>query len=54
MKPDLAEIQNEFRSVIDKGLRITNMLTQLGLREVVLEAASTLLESELRSKISQG
>ena len=34
------------------GLNIANMLTQLGLREVVIEAASTLLESELKAKVS--
>ena len=52
LKPDMCEIQTELRCVIDTGLRIADMLTQLGLREVVIEAASTLLESELRSKIS--
>ena len=39
LQPDLGEIQNEVRHVLDIGKAIAESLSSLGLREVVLEAA---------------
>ena len=52
LQEDLSEIQSEVRHVLDIGRAIVESLTSLGLREVVLEAAQTLLDHELEQKIT--
>ena len=39
LQAGLPEIQNDMKRAIDVGRNISNMLTRLGLREVVIEAA---------------
>ena len=39
LQAGLPEIQNDMKRVIDVGRNIASMLTRLGLREVVIEAA---------------
>ena len=40
---DLSEIRTEVKDAIDAGQNICKMLTQLGFREIVIEAAQELL-----------
>lgn len=52
LKADLGEIQNqvEIWQVIEEGKHIVTLLVNLGLREVVVEAAQLLLDRELVAK----